>query len=434
MNTFANPANYDKLAPLSWVIVSHWPEVEAASGPFASHCAQVLSRQPASVGAVPKFSAYVVHQEAYGNTGQESGFYADIIKKLNDENWWLRTSYPSGSVVPATFAGNWEINNTGYAHDNDKDANGKSWLHWHAEYVHKLNVTGGAFPFPNGTTYTVSANPYYGAHFTDNVFGQKRVAGDYNQDGVSEAPDNAGYRASVQRGYKIHADRLRELSTTVKVFGNMDFWLLEGGALYNENFTPNLSLMGDLYQAMDGGLANEFWLDNADTGISFEWQNRNVGLTGFWAMRNSARVVYAAVRNPRMTSYSVWDVLFDGSPADEQRLRFAIGTVCVLTNGMIDDTRTISRNSAWHRFYTNNGAGHGWLGQPIDETPSWTPYQNGVYLREFTNGFVGLNPRNNGARTIALGVSVRNIDNGATYAAGSAIPIADRDGLLLVKV
>lgn len=451
---YSAPANYSKLAPLMVWLGDHYPYVESSYGSLASHFAAVKALKPPGVGADSILAAYTIHSESFPITDY---FYADVVKKLTDENWFLRVTYPDGAIVSAVYdVRNPEINDTEYAHLNDKDANGKSWLIWHAEYINRLNVTGGSFPFPEfydtnvsppltraPITYTVSANPYYGAQYIDNVFWHKKVAGDYNQDGVAESPtdplateseSSKAYRVSVQRGYVIHATRLRELSPNVRVFGNMDFFQIAGYNIYLQNYTPDFTRLGELYQVMDGGLAAEYWLTDAREPFSLEWQRREDGLIGFWCLVNIAKIMHGAVRFPRMCSYKCNDILHDGTAADLQRLRFAIGTVCVLTNGLIDDTGHIAANSAWHPYYTNNGAGHGWLGQPINETPSWTPYQNGVYVREFTEGFVGVNPRNNGARTIALGVNVRNIDNGATYAAGSAIPIADRDGLLLVKV
>jgi hypothetical protein len=438
---YAAPSNYSKLAPVMLFFYDHFPYVESGYGSVASHLGAIQALTPATIGAQQIAGAYSIHQESYAIT---ASFYQDVVKKLTDENWWLRTSYPSGSIVPSVYAAeNPEINNTEYAHINDKDANGKSWLHWHAEYVNKLNVTGGTFQFPNGTAYTVSANPRARCQFSDNVFWMKKVSGDYNQDGIAESPTNPlqpesaasqAYRVSVQRGYKIHADRLRELNPNVRAFGNMDFFQIADANIYSQSYTPDYTRLGDLLGVMDGGLASEYWLTDSREPFAYEWQERTNGLSGFWTLVNQAKIMHGAVRSPRMLVYSARDILHDGSAADLQRLRFAIGTVCVLTNGAIDDRGVISANSAWHPYYTNNGAGHGWLGQPLSETPSWSPYQNGVYLREFSNGFVAVNPRNNGAQSIAIGRAVRNIVTNVTYTPGQAIPIADRDGLLLLKI
>ena len=438
-SAFMNRNNWARYARMSFCFIPWHPDSEQNYGALATACAGVQALAPASVGATPIHAVYVIHQENYGGTA-ETGFYGDIQKKLNDENWYLRSSYPSGALVSSGFADNIEINNTGYAHDFDKDANGKSWLEWHAEHTHKLCVTGGAFPFPSGVTYNVSANPNLGAYFIDNVFAQKRVNGDFDLDGQSENAGDADFRASVQRGYRIHADRLRQLSPSIKVTGNIDFYTVEGGVLYNEFYTPDFTKLGDLFQAFDAGWVEQFL---NDSGVAYEWAERNNGLIGFWAARNSMRFLHGAVRTPRLNMFNVQDVRFDGSPADNQRLRFAIAFVACCSNGMIHDGGEGSQahangfrvtDGSLHPYYTNNGAGYGWLGQPIDETPSWSPYQNGVYMREFTNGFVAVNPRNNGSRNITLGSNVRNIATGLTYTAGQNIPIADRDGLLLLKV
>jgi Fibronectin type III domain len=425
-SNWANSANEAKLAPLALVVFDHYYTTEGDNGvALNTRMANIKALTPAGVGAVPIHTVYVIQESTFADG---SAWYTPVLDKLNTENWWMRAPWSggAGTRVDSWFGGGAKVPNaTGWAHTNRKDSNSKSWIDWHAEYAKGINFDGGS---QYGETITPNTN--IDGLFLDNSFWRQRDNGDYDQDNTTETATDADFIASFQAGMVQYAAKMRTILPDAPIMGNMDFNFSEGGNLYNSSYTPSYTAIGDLYQLWDGGLAMEHMTgDN-----SFEYQERASGLVGFYAMRNSMRYYHNAVIDSRKLIFKIGDMTWDGSAADAQRLRFGACAIMVMSNGMIEDTGAINATSSTvNAIYTNNGAGHGWLGQPISLTPNWTPDGQGVYVREFDNGFAAVNPRNNGARTFTVGVNTRNIVTGVDYLAGASIPIADRDGVLLVK-
>jgi hypothetical protein len=422
---WSNSANDSKLAPLAQVVFDHYYTTEGDFGrSLNSAMSSIRSTTPTGIGVTPIHSVYIIQESTFADG---SSWYTPVLDKLNAENWWMRVTWSGGAGTRVTswFGGGAHTPNaTGWAHNNRKDSSGKSWIDWHAEYAQGINVTG-------GTQYgrTITPNTNISSFYLDNSFWKQRDNGDYDHDNATDTNTDSDFRASFQAGMVQYAAKMRALHPTFPILGNLDFNFSEGGTLYNSSYTPSYTAIGDLYQLWDGGLAMEHM-----TGAnSFEFQQAANGLVGFYAMRNSMRYFHGAVRDPKKLSYKIGDLTFDNSSADNQRWRFGACAILVMANGMIDDTGAISANSATAAIYTNNGAGHGWLGKPVSDTPNWTPDGAGVYVREFTNGYAAVNPRNNGAQNFTLPVNVRNIVTSTTYTAGANIPIADRDGVLLIK-
>jgi Fibronectin type III domain len=426
---WSNSANDSKLAPLALVVYDHYYNTQSSFGRSASAAmAATKALTPAGVGATPIHTIYIIQESTFAD---DAPWYTPVINKINAENWWMRVTWSGGAGARVTNwygGGNHTPNMSKWAHDNRKDSNGKSWIDWHAEYAKTINVDGGTYEGQN-----ITPNPNLDAFFLDNSFYESRDNGDYDQDNVTENYTDADMRLSMQEGNVVYAAKVRAMLPDFPILGNMNFFEASGGDIYNQSFTPNYTPLGNMYQLWDGGLGVEYLTSDASEPYAYEYQERNSGLVGFWAMRNSIRYQHGAVRDPRKLIFSLRDVYHDGSEADNQRLRFGACAIMVMSNGMIDDRGALSANSAYNALYTNNGAGHGWLGQPVSETPNWTPDGQGVYVREFTNGFAAVNPRNNGSRTFTVGVNTRNIVTNVSYSAGSSIPIGDRDGVLLVK-
>jgi hypothetical protein len=133
------------------------------------------------------------------------------------------------------------------------------------------------------------------------------------------------------------------------------------------------------------------------------------------------------VTNAALNIYSARDVT-----GDNQTLRFAAAFITVCSDGDIDDRALLSWPSL-PLLYTA-GTGVGWLGQAV-QGPQYSPANAaGVYVREFQNGYVAVNPRNNGARTFLVPVTTQDVITGAIFAANASISIGDRDGRFLRKI
>ena len=94
--------------------------------------------------------------------------------------------------------------------------------------------------------------------------------------------------------------------------------------------------------------------------------------------------------------------------------------------------------SVWFDEYDLAGTSNTkWLGKAIS-SPQLSPWQNGVYRRDFENGIALINPRGNGQQTVTLepgfkrflGKQDPNHNNGRSV---SSITLDDRDGIVLVR-
>ena len=71
--------------------------------------------------------------------------------------------------------------------------------------------------------------------------------------------------------------------------------------------------------------------------------------------------------------------------------------------------------------------------------PQTSPWQHGVYRRDFDNGIALVNPKGNGTQTVQLETSYRHlsgnqapgVNNGQTV---TSVTLQDRDGIILMKL
>lgn len=419
---WANSANWARFAQCSSVIFTHYNGAQAVGGrTLRSTIDGIKALVPASLGANPVHSAYIVHDEVF-DAGSGDSATARLRTKLVAENWYLRTSFPGGAIVESSFATNLDLINrtsTGQV----ADANGKTWITWMADLMVTMNVTGE----PGN-----AANPSLDAMFLDNCYVKPRKDGDYNRDGALDSNNDAAFATAERTGIKAHFDYMRAAWPGARFeLGNLSDWPLAlGGSLYSSTFTPSYAGIAPLRNVIDGGLAGEYFLSDASEPFSYEWQERANGLTGFYAARNQLQFMDGAVTTPCLNIWSIRDVVNDNSAADNQRRRFGAAFVTTCSDGAIDDRQLL--NYATLPLIYTNGTGVGWLGQPL-ETSRYSGNAQGVYIREFANGYTAVNPRNNGARTFTLPVTVRDVETGTVYSAGALIPIADRDGGFYVK-
>jgi hypothetical protein len=166
-------------------------------------------------------------------------------------------------------------------------------------------------------------------------------------------------------------------------------------------------------------------------------ESYSVETWGGWnEMMREYRVIMANIAQPQLVVVSQ-----DDNPTGYQSVRYGLAST-LMDNGYYAFTNISNGYSGtfWFDEYDDAGKGTGYLGMPVSG-PSLTPYQNGVYMREFDHGFALVNPKGNGTQTVTLPVAVHRIlgtqapsvNNGATIPAGSPITLQDRDGLILLK-
>lgn len=410
---WGNSANWSRLAQACNVVFTHFNQAEAQAGrSLRSAIDGIKALAPSSMGATPLHTAYVINDEVPlpGDSAT-----ARLRVWLDANNGYMYANGGSGTPLASSFPNRLLVNRT----TAGPVASGKNWIQWKADLDYVQNVVGESGNSPN---------PSLDGDFFDNCYWKPRVAADWNRDGTTDSASDAAFATAERTGIKAHFDYARTLWPTARArLGNItDCPESFNAALYSNSFTPNYTNIAPLFGVIDGGLAGEYLLSGASEPFSKEYQERSNGLVGFYAARNQMRFCDGMVTNAAQNIYSARDVT-----GDNQTLRFAVAFITTCSDGAIDD-RLLSSWSQLPTVYTN-GSAIGWLGQ-ARETPRYSPYNGaGVYVRHFDNGYVAVNPRNNGSQSFTVPVATRNVVSGATYAANASIPIADRDGVLLVK-
>lgn len=440
-----NDQNYDQLSQRQhWsrfhiVCFTHYNGWQVGR---SLNMAQVMqdmkSRAPASLGVTPIHVIYTVKDETYTTP---DGATQRLNDKLNAENWWLRTSFPGGSIVPHEFPGNSVINDSSYC---PNDASGRNWNAWKADLDITQNRTGEA---AGGGSLGNSANAYVDGLSCDVVIYKPRWEGDYNRDGTSDSRNDATIQYALRLGQKQYFDRIEAQWPGSYRLANTDYGLIQGGALYSASFTPNPAALAPMNGVLQG-TQMEYALSDASAPYSLEYQTRDPvnGLAGFYALRNSYNEWESAVQAPKLNIFFDHQAFRGDNPSAWQATRFGMACCWLLGDAYVyqQPDSFSSALTNWADEYDNGGNGQGWMGYPVTGTygPSKQAYDKGVYRRDFTNAVVLLNPRNNGQQTISLpfqtqrilgrsGYSDTSVNNGAVIAAGAPITLRDRDALIL---
>jgi hypothetical protein len=374
----------------------------------------------------PNVKLFVYHNwEA--SASNDGGVRPVFRNTLNAQNWWLRTSFPSGSVVTINAYGDvFSIPNT---FPGGPTLNGQNYAQWvMSTYVRDVYVNG-VYPANH------PANPHIDGFFFDNVFMMYDKTGDWNRDGVSDAQNNLALGALYRQGVVEGVAAYRALLPGKPFFANN----MRGTMQYNPWNLP--APPPEFAGLFDFGLL-EFY-----TGESYsadEW-------AGPAAMLQFARNHAAQQTKPEN------QVMFSGrrhtlTSTNFQDARYAIAAQLCASDGYISYKDATGDGGAmetgyetagkWFDEFGGEGAAHPryYLGVAEDAvvTASWT---SGVYRRRFQNGWVLWNPRGNGVRTVNLGQTMRKlqgrsgfsdttVNNGAQV---TSVTLQDRDGLVLLR-
>lgn len=324
---------------------------------------------------------YIINNEV-ASTGAAM---APLRTKINAERWWLYPSGITGTPVPSAWAGTTEVNNTNFPHP---DSNGDTWVTWYAKWAVQ--------------TY-YGPSPNIDGFFTDNVFYKPFVTGDWSLVGRSDVPATAA--PWVQAGYATHFSTLNQLMPGKYQIGNAADWGTPGA---------NISaITGILNGAFIEGLIGYSY--SAET-----W--------GSWSeMMREYRVVLAATIAPQLVIFGQ-----AGSPTDYRSMRYGLAS-CLMDNGYFQFSQA-GREYTGTFWYDEYGANLG----AATSSPSLSPWQNGVFRRDYANGIALVNPRGNGAQTVTLEMPYRKIqgiqdpvtNNGQVV---TSVTLTDRDGIILLR-
>ena len=398
-----------------WGLWETWGQGRVMS--FAQACANLKSLNPSV--------KLLVYHNAYESASNDIEVRPVFRGAINAQNWWLRTSFPSGPIVTNNIYGDtFSYPNT---FPGGPTLNGQSYIQWvMSTYVRDVYVNG---------TYPANqpANPHIDGFFFDNVFMMYDKNGDWNRDGVSDAQNNLALGQLYRQGIAQGAAAYRALLPGKAFAANN----VRGTLYYNPWGLP--APPPEFASLFDYGML-EFY--TGEPYSADEYASPTVMLKGAkdhaLQLTDSTNQIMFSARRHTLTSTNFQDA------------RYAIAAQLCASDGYIaykdatGDTGTMETgyemSSKWFDEFDNAGTQKHYLGASDDPIVT-TPWSQGVYRRRFANGWVLWNPRGNGARTVSLGQSMKKIqgragfsdtaiNNGATV---TSVTLQDRDGLVLLN-
>ena len=344
-------------------------------------------------------------------------------------NWWLRTSYPSGSIVE--FAAYQGLVCNQYA-DLPLELAGQSFIQWFMSTYARDMYFNGTYA---GLSGRPQANPSLDGIFFDNIILVPLHSGDFKCDGVSENKDTASVNLVYRQGMVSGANAYKAMFPSKKLMGNAAFALL---VTYNPWGLP---IPEPVYNQQWHGAFLEGY-------IGFSWSTETWGTPA--TMLQAAKVHGDMLIEPTDQIMGV-NRLYTTTSTNFQDFRHGFCSALCASDGYVTycdagqdtygSTTGFNRTAQWFDEYDNAGTQRYYLGAAEDGRISAT-WTQGVYRRRFANGWVLWNPKGNGTRTISLGQTMRKIqgrsgysdltvNNGATV---TSVTLQPRDGLVLLKV
>jgi hypothetical protein len=372
----------DLLAKFSFSILSYWPGYRTHEGKTFG---QVMQRMHSDNPNTMAF-AYVNDNERDKTATTDS-----VYQKADQMHWWAYDG--SGNIVnsvwePPNF---YETNNTPYV---QKDSSGYDLPQWFAHWVYNAEY--------------LAENSSIDGFFMDNVMSQPRVDADWNLNGTVDHPTDPSVQTAYQNGYVEYFNAMHSLIPGHFQLGNV--------ACSSVSACPG-------YSVINGGLLEGM--------IGYSWSPDTWG--GWTAMMNTYRNGMGIFGEPKLVEFGQV-----GGTTDYQGMRYGLTTTMMDDGYFSYEPDSAYGQPSWFDEYDGGGKlGTGYLGQALSNPPL-TPYQNGVYRRDFQNGIVLVNPKGNGAQTIALGGTFKkisgtqdsNVNNGQSV---TSVTLKDRDGIVLLK-
>jgi hypothetical protein len=377
--------NLPHIADLQIAVFSNYPGYNAGG--------KTLQQQVAAIKALnPNIKITGIRNIMEIATNGGSAYGTEWTADANN-HWFLRTSYPSGSIVTSQFGAN-SVNIT----TPTLTSTGQTYRQWNAAWS-----TGTSYPF---------ATNLDGIYF-DNFFYQPRVDGDYLQNGSSQSTS-----AEAQLWRNSFADAAAQFRTAMgagyMMWGNVADW--GSGSIQGYN------------QVLNGGV-----MESA-IGQSYSYESQS------WAkLMSSYATIMKALIPP---GYLVFQQ--DGSSTDYQGMRYGLAS-CLLDNGYYHFNTAGQgggNNVAWFDELGSNlgpaTAGPNNSNNGTYSNGGLTVWQNGVWRRDFANGIALVNPKGNGVQTVTLettykhlsGTQAPSVNNGQSV---TTVTLNDRDGVILLR-
>ncbi len=372
--------------------------------------------------------------------------YPTYTAEVNARNWKVYNNGSSGTLtVPAEGAASNLVNYTTFAGTNPS---GEFAYDFGAKYSYYKYLTKAKSDPRFAALNAGLASPSLDGIFQDNFLCNPQVNGDFNRDGTT---DIQGFPCAatpwLQAGQLKYCQTMRLLAPTKYVYANFGDYGWAAPGVMNE--------------ALDGGLCESFfgkswsWETQLDfpTTLSYYYRaldtaiNPNlVMLGGSWPDTNPdgsalPRLPTAGGFPPLNTQWQ-WARYIIGTA----RLGEGMSALNRYSQGYSADLAALDR---YDEYGGIAGLPRGWLGNPLatsvglrPTTPRILKGPIGVYVREYDNGVVAVNPKGNGTQTLTstdlpgglkflLGTQDPVRNSGATF---TSISIPERDALFLRRI
>jgi hypothetical protein len=330
-------------------------------------------------------------------------------------NWYLYVHGTSGARETNFFSTQfWQTNSTDYV---PSDANGR-----------KLED---AFAVFTDATYrtanTTNAAKSLDGHYHDNVFFVSRTDGDFDRDGTTDAA--SAYGLAWRTGIRRYFDALAAMHPELIRFGNADD-MSELKITDPTNTAAAAPLDGIMHGALLEGFMGDVWATET-------WAGWTAAMNEYRFRLNLCIAPKLAVAGHLKLAANGTDP-YDATPFRAMRYGMASaaledGYYAYSPAGYPDDDLYSFDELGGNA----GGPAIGYLGYPT-QTPPTAAWLQGVWRRDFDHGIVLVNPRGNGAKTVALGGTFKHLTGSQNPSLNdgssvTSVTLQDRDGLVLLR-
>jgi hypothetical protein len=380
---YDNPAYQAQLAKQSIMVLSNYPGMAPDGVTMQTAISQIKAKNPNAL-----VFTYVNANQLRADQALNTTSWGPYRSKINSMKWWLYSDAAATVQVGAGFGtkGDYAINTTLFT---PKDSSGYNAITWMTRFF--------------VSAYAVTT-PAIDGFFIDNVFWRPYIDGDWNRDGRVDSQTDPTVQSWFRQGYASYFNTVKTLMPGKYQLANIGDW-----GQSNSTITE--------YQ----GLANGGVLEGY---IGKSWSVETYA--GWAATLAQYRKVMSAVAAPQLVIFNQW-----GSATDYQGARYGLAT-CLMDDGYwsFTDTKQQYYGVVWFDELDNKlGSG---------STKPTSPWQKGVWRRDFDNGIALVNPKGNGAQTVTLEMPYVKIkgtqdpvtNNGAMV---TTVTLQDRDGIILLR-
>jgi len=411
-------------------IVSSYIGFEQTMGETVSAVFASVKAHGAANGIAPKCLIYTIDEDlplTRGGPASNNAAFLKLWDAVSASNWWLRETWPNGSIVQNGYSPTLAQVNNG--EHTTADGSGRTASQYFSWYWNQIFILGNAVSL--GESAAVAPNPNCDGFFRDNQFWTPRVSGDWLENGTTQNASSVGGAGNpvlnpvIQKGHAQAIAALRTYNASLMNMGNAD-WFADTSStidpsckgLYDAQLYE--AAMGESYsveefagfdQLMTNMIAAEALL--APGGFSLMGQYNASG-TNAWPAAQAS-----------------WNA------SHYQGMRYGLSTA--LQRGYYYGAESGTPATLWYFDEYNGGTVDkvGYLGAPI-EPPQSAAWQSGVWRRRYTNGTAYVNPKGNGPQTVALGITQYHIRGSQqptvnTGASATSITLLDRDGVVMLN-